>query len=183
MLIGIAGPQGSGKTSVTDYIGASINFRVIHVDFLVHQVLDLNLYNEVLSWFNLPKEASIDRKKIGRKLFSSQELMERYNARIYKEVLIRLNELIANEENLIIDWNFLPITEIFDLCDLKILITAPLDERIRRVVKRDKIDESYAYEREKNGIKYDSKMFDLVLNNYNIKLEQLTMEVKKLICK
>ena len=69
------------------------------------------------------------------------------------------------------------------MLQLKILITAPLDERIRRVVKRDKIDESYAYEREKNGIKYDSKMFDLVLNNYNIKLEQLTMEVKKLICK
>lgn len=183
MLIGITGPQGSGKTSVTDYIGASINFRVIHVDFLVHQVLDLNLYNEVLSWFNLPKEASIDRKKLGSKLFSSQELMERYNAQVYEAILIRLNELIANEENLIIDWNFLPITEIFDLCDLKILITAPLDERIRRVIKRDKIDESYAYEREKNGIKYDSKMFDLVLNNYNIKLEQLTMEVKKLICK
>ena len=73
MLIGITGPQGSGKTSVNDYIGASINFRVIHVDFLVHQVLDLNLYNEVLSWFNLPKEESIDRKKIGRKLFSSQK--------------------------------------------------------------------------------------------------------------
>ena len=63
MLIGITVPQGSGKTSVTDYIGASINFRVIHVDFLVHQVLDLNLYNEVLSWFNLPKE---DEKLSGR---------------------------------------------------------------------------------------------------------------------
>lgn len=36
MLIRITVPQGSGKTSVTDYIGASINFRVIHVDFLVH---------------------------------------------------------------------------------------------------------------------------------------------------
>lgn len=183
MLIGITGPQGSGKTSVTDYIGASLNIKVIHVDNLAHQVLDLNLYNEVLSWFNLPREENIDRKALGSLLFSSQELMERYNTRIYELILMRLKEIIAHEKDLIIDWNFLPISEILDLCDLKVLVTAPLEERIRRVMERDKIDESYAYEREKNGIKYDSKMYDLVLNNFNIELEYLAREVKSLLCK
>lgn len=183
MLIGITGPQGSGKTSVTDYIGESLSIKVIHIDELAHELLDINLYNEVLSWFNLPREEKVDRKVLGSLLFSSQELMEKYNARIYELILVRLKEIIAHEENLIIDWNFLPISDLFDMCDLKVLVTAPLIERIKRVVKRDNISESYAYEREKNGIQYDSSDYDLVLNNFNIELEYLVSEVKSLLCK
>lgn len=183
MLIGITGPQGSGKTSVTDYIGESLNIKVVHVDDLAHELLDINLYNEVLSWFNLPREEKVDRKVLGSLLFSSQELMEKYNTRIYELILIRLKDIIAHEDNLIIDWNFLPASVLFNMCNLKILVTAPLIERIKRVIERDNISESYAYEREKNGIKYDSLMYDLVLNNFNIELEYLAREVKRLICK
>ena len=183
MLIGITGPQGSGKSIVSDYIGEYLGCNVIHVDELAHEVLDINLYNEVLGWFNLPAEKVVDRKKLGSLLFASEDLMKKYNERIYELIIKRLNEIINSESIQIIDWNFLPISSIYDVCDLKVLVTAPLEERIKRVVQRDSISESYAYEREHSGISYEPSMYDLVLNNYNVELEYLAKEVKSLLCK
>ena len=183
MLIGITGPQGSGKSSVSDYIGEYLDIEVIHVDELAHEVLDINLYNEVLSWFNMPKEQIVDRKKLGSKLFASVCLMEKYNERIYELIIKRLNEIIDSKKVQIIDWNFLPLSSIYNQCDLKVLVTAPLEERIKRVMKRDSISGYYAYERECSGISYEPQMYDLVLNNYNVELEYLAKEVKSLLCK
>lgn len=183
MLIGITGPQGSGKSSVTDYIGEYLGCDVIHVDELAHEVLDINLYNEVLGWFNMPEEQVVDRKKLGSLLFASEGLMKKYNERIYELIISRLNEKLDSKRVQIIDWNFLPISSIYEECDLKVLVTAPLEERIKRVMQRDQISESYAYEREKKGISYEPSMYDLVLNNYNVELEYLAREVKSLLCK
>lgn len=183
MLIGITGPQGSGKSSVADYLGKYFGIEVIHVDLLAHEVLDINLYNEVLSWFNLPKEKEVNRKKLGMLLFQSKSLMDRYNNTIYPYILNLLDSKIDSKKVQIIDWNFLPLSETFYKCDIKVLVTAPVDERIKRVMKRDNISFSYAQQREKEGISYDGSCFDLVLNNYNAELEYLAKEVKSLLCK
>lgn len=185
MLIGITGPQGSGKSSVTEYIGDTLGIEVIHGDELSHEILDLNLYNECLSWFGLNKEESVNRKKLGSLLFApgNEELKNRYNNLIYDLFLKRIKEILSDGHTRIIDWNFLPITSLFQCCDFNILVDCPLEERIKRVMKRDNISKEYALSREKAGIEYQTVNYDLILNNYDARLEDLAMEVKKLLWK
>lgn len=185
MLIGITGPQGSGKSSIADYLGKCLGIEVIHGDELSHEILDLNLYNECLSWFELNKEESVDRKKLGSLLFApgNEELKKRYNELIYDLFLKRIKAILSDGYTRIIDWNFLPITSLFDMCDFNILVDCPLEIRLQRVMQRDNISREYAMRRESAGIKYHEVTYDLALNNYDAKLEDLAMEVKKLLWK
>lgn len=185
MLIGITGAQGSGKSSIADYLGKCLGIEVIHGDELSHEILDLNLYNECLSWFGLNKEESVDRKKLGSLLFApgNEEKRESYNELIYARFVIKVSKTLDKVGNCIIDWNFLPITSLFEMCVFNILVDCPLEIRIQRVMQRDNISREYAMNREKAGIKYHDVAYDLVLNNYDAKLEDLAMEVKKLLWK
>ena len=64
---------------------------------------------------------------------------------------------------------------------LRILIKAQNEnERIQKIIKRDNITLQYAELRDKAGIEYNEKDFDLVLTN-TYENEQLTANLQKII--
>lgn len=168
MIIGITGKQGSGKTTVANYIAEVFNGEVIHGDELAHEVLTLDVYNDVLSWFNQPAEDHVDRKRLGSFLFKDKKLMDKYNDLIYS--LMNFEERFLNEPEgiFIIDWNFLPITPLMDLCDITILLDAPESVRENRIIHRDNVESEYFKLRDRFALEYRQEDYDFFLTSEEI---------------
>ena len=77
MLIGITGGIGSGKSVLCD-VARDMGFYVISADKIGHDILrkGSSAYNEVVEIFGegiLSENGEIDRKKLGRLVFSDKE--------------------------------------------------------------------------------------------------------------
>lgn len=181
MVIGISGKQGSGKTTIVNTIKDLYDIEVIHGDEIAHEVLTYEVYQNFLKniGYEVPSN-EVDRKYLGKIIFSHKDILDNYNAYIYEFIKARIEKIIQDKsKNYIIDWNFLPITSLFDLCDLKILVECDINVRRDRVKKRDNIDDEYFNIREKAGLDYDESSFDVILENNELK--ESKNNVKKIL--
>lgn len=175
MIIGISGKSGSGKTYFSNLVNRNHEFKVIHVDKVIHSILDDEEFKKifVIKYGEIfLKGGKIDRKKLGNYLFSSEKVMNEYNAFIYpwiEQVLDRMIE--CSEKPIIIDWMQLPITKYFEMCDRKILLISPLEMRMKRVERRDKVSEIYRNKRERFMLEYEDFLFDEVIVNDGLDLQ------------
>ena len=80
------------------------------------------------------------------------------------------------DKRIILDYLLLPLTKYFEMSDIKILLDTPLEERLKRTIKRDNITKEEFLLREKASIQYDESKFDYVLKND----EEIKRLVKKL---
>lgn len=170
MIIGVMGKSGSGKTYFSNLLNKNHNFTVIHVDEVVHKILNqLDFKEAFIKKYNtqfLSKNLEIDRKKLGDYLFASKERMNAYNDFIYPWVEKEIDEIIkTSQKPIIIDWMQLPITKYFEKCDKKILLCASSDIRLKRVKNRDQISDDYYKKREDFMLEYDREKFDDVVVN------------------
>ncbi|MCH5167198.1 MAG: dephospho-CoA kinase [Erysipelotrichales bacterium] len=179
MIIGITGKSGTGKTTVANYLASKLGYIVIHGDELAHKVLDINLYNEVLSWFGVPEENTVDRKRLGRLLFSDKTLMHKYNILINEQIMSHFYKKYDLKDNYIIDWNFLPISDFNNKCDKKILLVLNDEERKQRVLKRDNITDEYFNRRDDYGLEYNESDFDFVLTSDEIMRSEYILDSLK----
>ncbi|MDE5888714.1 MAG: hypothetical protein K2H20_01705, partial [Bacilli bacterium] len=78
-----------------------------------------------------------------------------------------IDEFISSHPNSIIllDWLLLPKTKYFALSDLRVLITAPLDVRMKRAISRDGITEEKFLNREANAPEINPDNFEYIINN------------------
>ncbi len=167
MLIGITGEMGSGKTTLANILANKYGFAVIHGDEVAHAALTLERYNEVLSWFDVAPSDHVDRKFLGHLLFANDQLREKYDAYIYPPIKEMVDAIMANSQNnnFVIDWNFLPETPLKDECNLTILMKCSESLRRKRVKLRDNIDDNYFTMRNKACLKYDDSDYDLIFVN------------------
>ncbi len=79
---------------------------------------------------------------------------------------------------IILDWQLLPITQYFNMCDIKILLDVPYEIRKERTIKRDNITEEAFDLREKASTPINPNDFDYVLKDNG--REQVERVVKSL---
>jgi len=181
MIIGISGKSGSGKTSIANELvnkGYDI-FNLDRCSKLIREMYKEEIVNLVKSKDILTND-EIDSKKLGKLLFNDLELMDLYNKFIYSKQKDMIEEFIKENEKVVIDGMFLPIMDIFDLCNYKILVECEEDIRKKRILDRDKIDEEYLNKREKYSLEYNKDDFDFVIDNsysYKEKLEEMLKEM------
>ena len=150
MIIGITGGTGCGKTTLLKAVEA-MGGTVLDCDAVYHDLLrsDPQMLAAIEDRFPGTVEAGqLQRKKLGNLVFSDEKALMDLNrithAAVKAEVMRRLTpapKLAA------IDAIALFESGLAKLCDVTVGVTAPEEDRIRRLIARDGISESYARSR------------------------------------
>ncbi len=150
MIIGITGGTGCGKTTLLNAIKAAGGL-VLDCDAIYHELLTAD--NSLLSTINARfpgtvENGTLQRKKLGAIVFSDKNALVDLNkithGAVKAEVLRRLE---AAPKLAAIDAIALFEGGLAELCDVTVAVTAPEEDRVRRLMLRDGIPEAYARSR------------------------------------
>ena len=78
-----------------------------------------------------------------------------------------IDEFLNNNSGKIVllDWQLLPKSKFFGMCDLRVLLDVPYEVRLKRAMNRDGISKEAFELRESASLDFDKSSFDLVLND------------------
>lgn len=150
MIFGITGGSGCGKTTLLGLIGEAGGL-ILDCDAIYHELLETDsaLLASIDARFpGVVENGILQRKMLGNIVFSHPEALKDLNAithaAVKNAVLRRLEEKPALAA---IDAIALHEGGLAELCDVTVAVTAPEEARLRRLMTRDGIDESYARSR------------------------------------
>jgi dephospho-CoA kinase len=185
--IGLTGGIGSGKTTVANMF-KSKNIPVFIADVEAKKILnDPSVAQEVANTFNisLTNEGLIDKSKLASIVFKDKAALEKLNSIIHPKVHQSFKKWVKNKDASYIIYEAAIIFEKDRASDFDftILITAPEEVRIERVVQRDYSSEEEVKSRMKAQWPESKKkkLADFVIENINIK--QTQQQVDKLHAK
>ena len=150
MILGITGGTGCGKTTLLKAI-ESLGGLVLDCDAIYHRLLttDKAMLDAIDARFpGVIEEGALNRKKLGAIVFSDEQALLDLNAithaAVKRDVLCQLE---SRPKLAAIDAIGLFEGGLAELCDTTVAITAPEEVRVRRLMERDGISESYARSR------------------------------------
>ncbi len=169
-IIGITGGSGCGKTTLLNLI-AEQGGLVLDCDAIYHQLLktDKAMLAAIETRFpGVMEDGHLNRKRLGSIVFADEQALLDLNAithaAVKKEVLRRLED---RPKLAAIDAIGLFEGHLAQLCDVTVAVTAPVEDRVRRLMVRDGISEGYA--RSRIAAQHDEGWFrercDYVLEN------------------
>lgn len=147
MIVGVTGGIATGKSTVTNYLKTK-GYFVIDCDELVHDAYKIgsDVYNKIISLFNLNKGFEIDRSEISKIVFNDKEKLRELEAIIHPYVFKQIDlELKKNNDKI----KFISMPLLFEvgyneLVDKVITVSVNKTTQVLRLMKRDNIDYDYA---------------------------------------
>lgn len=147
MIFGITGGTGCGKTTALAAIRA-LGGAVLDCDAIYHELLrtDPALLAAIEARFpGVVEDGVLARKKLGLIVFSDPAALADLNAITHAAIRAEVERRLADAPALAaIDAIELFDSGLADLCDITVAITAPLEDRVARLMQRDGIPEDYA---------------------------------------
>ncbi len=151
LVIGITGGTGSGKTTALEAV-RSLGGAVLDCDEIYHRLLreDRGLLAAIDAAFpGVVLEGELDRKKLGNQVFGDPEKLGALNAITHGFVVGEVRRLLAEAERegrplAAVDAIGLIESGLGDLCRYTAAVTAPEEERVKRLMAREGIDRDYA---------------------------------------
>ncbi|PHS64763.1 MAG: dephospho-CoA kinase [Flavobacterium sp.] len=183
-IVGLTGGIGSGKTIVATMFN-ELNVPIYIADIEAKKLTNTSKVirkklTELLGTETY-LETGLNKKFVANKIFNNKELLEKVNAIIHPKVAQHFNKWIKKQEGVycIKETAILFENEGYKDCDFTILVTAPIKERIHRVLKRDETTKKEIENRINNqwSDAKKSNLADLVIEN--IKLKDTQQIVKK----
>lgn len=174
MILGITGGTGCGKTTLLSAL-EDAGGLVLDCDAIYHELLasDPTLLSAIEGRFpGTVEKGTLQRKKLGAIVFSDEQALLELNAithsAVKQEVLRRLE---SKPKLAAIDAIALFEGGLAELCDVTVAITAPVEDRVQRLMIRDNISEEYA--RKRIAAQHDENWFrsrcDYILENNDTK--------------
>ena len=147
MIFGITGGTGCGKTTALGAIEA-LGGVVLDCDAIYHELLktDPSLLESINNRFpGVVENGELQRKKLGAIVFADPQALTDLNAITHAAVKAEVERRLETAPALAA----IDAIELFDsglsaLCDATVAITAPLEDRVKRLMARDSISEDYA---------------------------------------
>ena len=152
MIIGITGGTGCGKTTTLSVI-ADLGGVIIDCDKVYHDLLktDTAMLDAIESRFpGTVIDSVLDRKALAAIVFSDENALKDLNAITHgavKKELVRRIEHTAGNVPIAIDAIGLFEGGLSELCHVTVAVTAPLEDRVKRLTARDDITEDQALQR------------------------------------
>ena len=149
MIVGITGGTGCGKTTALKAF-ADLGGLVIDCDALYHHLLQTEpaLLAAIDARFpGTVRENTLDRKALGNLVFSDENALKDLNAVTHRFICAEVKRQIAGCKHAAIDAIALLESDLKDLCDTTVAVTAPEDVRVARIMARDGISEEAAMRR------------------------------------
>jgi len=174
-IIGLTGGIGSGKSSIAQHI-ESLGVPVYIADIEAKKILEIDaVIAKVVALFGediLDKE-KIDKKKIAALVFQDPEKLRKYNNIIHPEVFLHFQNWVKQYENLplvVKEAAILFESGSYKDCDKIILVTAPKETRIKRVMKRDGVSREAVEQRMAHQWDDEKKkaLSDFVIENIDL---------------
>ena len=150
MILGITGGTGCGKTTLLTCIGSQGGL-ILDCDAIYHDLLrtDPALLGVIEKRFpGTVENGVLQRKKLGKLVFSDEKALNDLNQITHSAVKAEVLRRLAHKPKLAaIDAIALFEGGLAALCDVTVAVTAPEEDRIRRLMIRDGIDRDYAKRR------------------------------------
>ena len=192
-IIGLTGNSGSGKTSVAEILH-ELGAFAIDADKIAHKVMQAGqaAYQEIIAAFGTEilqkqseeKPAPIDRKKLGAIVFNNAEKRTQLEDIVHPIVCEKiLAEAAASKSAIVvIDAVLLVESGLHHHCDAVWLITAPEDQRLKRIITRDSlsIEAAEARMRNQRDTTKIAKIAQSIIQNTGTKSELKQKTIKAL---
>jgi dephospho-CoA kinase len=172
MILGVTGGIGSGKTSVCR-VFKILGIPVFSADPEAGKIMESNaaIIRSIksLAGTDLYDKGSLDRLKLASMIFNDRNLLGKINAIVHPEVINRFKIWVREQTSpyVIIEAAILFESGTSKLVDRVVTVIAPIEERIERVIKRNKLSRNQILERMNNQIDDEAriKLSDYVLQN------------------
>jgi len=172
MKLGITGGIGSGKTSVCKVFNV-LGIPVFSADPEAREIMDNDrkirrAINEIVGK-NIYPGGKLGRMELASLIFNDRDLLEKVNSLVHPVVFEHFNRWAEKQTTpyVIMEAAILFESGASKLVDRVATIVAPVEERISRVTRRNKLNREQVMERIKNQMTDDQriKMSDYVINN------------------
>ena len=157
-VIGITGPSGAGKTSVSEEL-RMCGAYIIDADLISRQITKKGekAYKEIIDVFGeeiLSETREINRRVLGEIVFNCPEKLELLERITHKHIFEKMTKMLneADAEVVVLDVPLLFQCDFPIQCDLTVSVIADIDVRIKRIMKRDGITKKEAEARIKNQL-------------------------------
>lgn len=188
-IIGVTGGIGSGKTTIINYIKEK-GFAVYIADDAGKKVMQkpeiIQQINELFNNEVLLEDGFLDRSKIASLVFNDNDKLQQLNNIVHPAVGLDFEEFKkenSGEKLIFKETAVLFESGSYKNCDVTILITAPLEVRIKRVMQRDNITKKQVESRIKNQLSDDEKAALATYIVENIDLKQAFKSIDDIITK
>ncbi len=178
LKIGITGGIGSGKSTICKFFEA-IGIPVFTADTEAREIMNNSpvIRNQLIAIFGtdiyLPNDM-LDRKKLAELIFHSPVLLEKVNVLVHPEVRKYFLDWLQKQNTpyVVYEAAILFETGFYMMMDFNILIVAPEEERIKRVMAREKTTIKDIKTRISKQWSDDRKagLADYIINNNNEEL-------------
>ena len=147
MIIGITGGTGSGKTTLLS-MAQEQGYQVLDCDEIYRGLLreDRGLLAAIEARFpGVVADGQLQRKQLGRLVFQDAAALADLNAITHGAIICEVKKRLT--PHTAIDAIALFESGLSSLCDVTVAVTAPIEQRVRRLMVRDQITDQYARSR------------------------------------
>ena len=185
ILVGLTGGIGSGKSTVINYF-KELGITCYQADDEAKKLMnsDKGLIKKIKNSFgdSIYINSKLDRKKLSAIVFTDKQKLELLNSIVHPYVNRHFENYRKGLEDIYIIKEVAIIFEIGtqNKFDKIILVRAPKEDRVKRIINRDKCNRQDAINRINNQIADDDKIdqCDFIIDNIN--LEEISNKVLKI---
>ena len=185
LKIGITGNIGSGKTTVSK-VFEILGVPVFYADDAAKKVMthDPVLVRQLIDAFGAGSffiDGTLNRKHIADIVFKDETQLQLLNSLVHPAVFRAFDQWVADRKNVpyvLKEAALLFESDSYKMCDQTILVTAPLDIRINRVMQRDGLQRTDILNRESKQFTEEKKK---TLANFNIKNDDTELVIPQVL--
>lgn len=176
MVLGITGGIGSGKSTVCD-VFRILGIPVFEADASARQLMDSDttIKNSLIELFGIgiyTRQGHLNRQELAEKIFTDNNLRKKVNEVVHPVVRRKFYEFLEQNETfpyVIYEAAILFEGGFHEKMNFSILVAAPEEQRIERVMERNGLTEQSVRERMKSQWPEEKKreLADLCLENDN----------------